>query len=152
MDRYRFRQIANWANLSTPLGLALARVGGAEVRAADRHVLIASGYRPGFPVAGAFTVGSVIITRYDHAWLTSRPELLGHEEQHSWQYVACLGLPFLPLYAAAMAWSRLRAGDRASRNLFERSAGLEPGGYLRRDSSERARGRRALLTRTNRSG
>ena len=68
-----------------------------------------------------------------------RPELLAHEERHAWQYVACLGLPFLPLYAAAMAWSQLRTGDRASRNVFERHAGLDAGGYLPRPRFVRPR-------------
>lgn len=145
MDRYRLRQVANWANLSTPLGLAIARIGGAQVHPIERRLLIASGYRFGFPVARAFTVGSVIITRYDHEWITGRPDLLGHEELHTWQYVACLGLPFIPLYVAAMGWSALRAGDRATANVFERLAGLEAGGYLRppADPSDPARGRLA---------
>ena len=44
--------------------------------------------------------------------------------------VACwLGLPFLPAYAVASAWSWARTGDPWSRNAFERRAGLAAGGY-----------------------
>jgi hypothetical protein len=35
----------------------------------------------------------------------------------------------LPLYAVAAGWSWLRSGDAASRNPFERLAGLADGGY-----------------------
>lgn len=88
------------------------------------------GYRLGFPVASAFTVGNVVITahRFDDL-LTANPRLLLHEQRHSWQYVACGGLPMLPLYALAMGWSWLRTRDRWSANVFERRAGLADGGY-----------------------
>ena len=36
----------------------------------------------------------------------------------------------LVLYALASAWSWLRTGDPASRNVFERHAGLKEGGYI----------------------
>jgi hypothetical protein len=130
MDRYLLRGVANWLNLSTPLGLAVARLGHADLRLVERRVYLATGYRLGFPVAGAFTVGSVVLTRHDRAWVEARPLLLAHEERHCWQYAACLGLPFLPLYGVATTWSKLRCGDRAARNVFERWAGLADGGYV----------------------
>lgn len=66
--------------------------------------------------------------------------LLGHEERHSTQYAYCLGLPFLVFYGVAAGWSMLRSGNPASRNFFERQAGLVAGGYIdthprRQDSS-----------------
>ena len=79
--------------------------------------------------ASAFTVGNVITSRHDRAWLDARPALLRHEERHTWQYVACLGLPMVPLYLLAAGWSYLRGGDPAVHNAFERLAGLEDGGY-----------------------
>ena len=60
------------------------------------------------------------------------PGTMAHEAAHAWQYFAFLGLPFLPLYALASAWSWLRTGDPASRNPFERGAGLVRGGYSER--------------------
>ncbi|MVA76509.1 hypothetical protein GC722_10805 [Auraticoccus sp. F435] len=127
--RHRLREVGNWLNLSTPLGLAVARVGGARVGRGPRGLWLAGGYRPRFPFAAAFTVGNVIISR-------GRPEqlrggLLDHEERHSWQWFALLGVFFLPAYLLATAWSWLRTGDRASANVFEVDAGLERGGYRR---------------------
>ena len=124
------RSAGNWLNLSTPLGLAVAGLGRAEVSAGPRGLLLAEGYRLGFPIAVAFTVGNVLIT--PHRWdelLRTRPDLLQHEETHSWQWLACAGLPFLPAYGLALAWSVLRSGDLAAHNAFERQAGLALGGY-----------------------
>lgn len=124
------RRVLNWVNLSTPLGLAVAKVGGARVRRGPSGSLLADHYRWTFPAAGAFTVGDVIITRHDLDLLAARrPTLIQHELVHSTQWAYCLGLPFLPLYVGSMAWSWLRTGDRAARSFFERQAGLDTGGY-----------------------
>lgn len=126
----RVRRAANWVNLSTPFGLAVARAGGARVRSGPMLLHLAEGYRWSFPTGGAFTVGDVVITRHDFGRLVARtPTLLQHEEAHSRQWMVCLGLPFLPLYVASMGWSWVRTGDRAARSLFERRAGLAAGGY-----------------------
>ena len=74
-------------------------------------------------------MGNVIFYRADRAFIDSRPDLLAHESGHATQYAWCLGLPFLPLYAACAAFSLWRTGDPGSRNFFERNAGLELGGY-----------------------
>lgn len=124
------RHLLNWVNLSTPLGLLLARAGGARMRRGPRRSILADYYRWTFPTGGAFTVGDVIISRHDLDLLAARrPTLFEHELTHSRQWAACLGLPFLPLYAASMGWSWLRTGDRAARSFFERQAGLQDGGY-----------------------
>lgn len=124
------RRIGNAVNLTTPLGLLVARIGRAEVRPGPRGLLLAERYRLAFPVAGAFTVGDVILTGGTFAErLRVMPRLLEHEERHSWQYAACLGLPFFPVYVVLMGWSVLRTGDRAARHALERQAGLVAGGY-----------------------
>lgn len=129
----RRRRRDNRRNLSTPLGLLVARAGRARRRPGPYGLVLAEGYRFGFPVASAFTVGDVVITaRAFPELLRVTPDLLVHEERHSRQYARCLGLPYLPLYTLAMAWSVLRTGDRASANVFERGAGLVAGGYLER--------------------
>lgn len=129
----RLKWCANWTNGSTALGLAVARLGRARVARGPCGLYLASGYRFGFPVAGAFTIGNVVVSKNDWSDLRlQQPLLLTHEEQHSWQYVVCGGLPFIPLYVGALAWSWLRTGDFASRNLFERNAGLVMGGYHER--------------------
>lgn len=127
------RRRANRLNLSTPLGLLVARVGRARRRPGPYGLVLAEGYRFRFPVASAFTVGDVIISAHSFdALLRRTPDLLVHEERHARQYARCLGLPYLPLYLLAMGWSVLRTGDRASANVFERGAGLVAGGYVER--------------------
>jgi hypothetical protein len=121
------RRLGNRVNLSTPLGLAVARLGRARVRPGPRGLLLADNYRLPFPVAGAFTVGDVLLTA--GRWDQHPPRLLEHEERHSWQWFWCAGLPFLPAYGACTLWSVLRTGDRAAGNVFERRAGLALGGY-----------------------
>ncbi|MDA0634179.1 hypothetical protein OUY22_12200 [Nonomuraea sp. MCN248] len=128
MDRrYRFRRIVNFVNLTTPLGLLIAMVGGATRRSGPYGLVLAHGYRYRFPIAGAFTVGNVVITRRDHLDDT----LIGHENRHATQWACCAGLPLLPLYLVAMLVSVVVCGDQASYNPFERLAGLDEGGYRR---------------------
>jgi hypothetical protein len=127
----RIRTVVNWINLSTLLGLFVARLGGATRRPRGRGTYVCSGYRFRFPVAGAFTVGSVIITKHHADWLESRPLLLRHEDRHCTQYAFLLGPVMLPLYGLGLAISYLIAGDHSSYNPFERLAGLDDGGYPR---------------------
>jgi hypothetical protein len=129
MRWWRVKQAVNLVNGSTVVGVAVAYAGRARFSPGPRGLLLATGFRLAPPWAGAVTVGNVVATRHDRAWLDARPALLRHEERHSWQYVACLGLPLLPLYLLAGGWSYLRAGDPATRNVFERLAGLADGGY-----------------------
>lgn len=140
MQWWRVKAVLNLLNLSTPLGVAVGALGRAAFRRGPRGLVLGHGYRLGFPVARAFTVGNVVLTRHPDGFLEERPVLLAHEERHTWQYAACLGLPFLPLYLLALVWSYLRGGDRAVHNVFERLAGLEDGGYP--TVSARARRRR----------
>ncbi len=121
---------ANALNGSTAFGLLVARVGGCRVARGPGGMWLADGYRFDFPKAGAFTVGSVTITSQD--WpeiLSSREWLFRHEEWHSFQYARLGGLPFIPAYLVACAYSKLTTGDLWSRNWFERGAGLAIGGY-----------------------
>jgi hypothetical protein len=125
----RVRAVVNWLNLSTLLGLAVAKLGGATITRRGRGTYLATGYRYSFPVASAFTVGSVIDTRHDLAYLHERPLLLQHEDRHCTQYAFCLGLVMLPLYFLFVAISYVLAGDHSSYNPFERLANLSDGGY-----------------------
>ncbi len=127
--RLRVRQLVNAVTLVTPLGLVLALAAGCRVRRGPDGLILAFGYRWGFPDGGAFTVGNMVLFR-PHTTPTAR--LIAHESRHATQYAWCLGLPFLVLYAGAAGWSWLRTGDPASRNPFERHAGLTAGGYRER--------------------
>lgn len=144
VHRWQVKRVVNAVNGSTLLGLAIAKLGGAHRSAGPRGLVLATGYRLGFPTAPAFTVGNVVISRHSRVWLDQRPRLLLHEERHSWQYVACLGLPLIPLYLLAAGYSYVRGGDLGAHNPFEQFAGLEDGGYPSLSKRERRRLSRAV--------
>ncbi|MGW4472347.1 hypothetical protein ACWENQ_21975 [Nonomuraea sp. NPDC004354] len=130
MDRrHRIRRIANFVNLSTPLGLLISVIGGTTRKPGPQGLILAYGYRYGFPVAGAFTVGNVVLTKHPETYLTGR--LLDHEDRHATQWAWCAGLPMLPLYLLSLGVSLLICGNQAAYNPFERLAGLDDGGYPR---------------------
>ena len=127
---YRRRALLNALNLTTGLGLAVARLGGATITRGPDGLLLGEGYRLALPRAGAFTIGNVVTTPHTFGELeAASPGVLGHESAHAWQY-ARLALGFFPLYAAAASASWLHYGDPAVGNVFERRAGLVSGSYL----------------------
>ena len=140
MQWWQVRRVANAVNGSTLLGLGAALATRARVSSGPRGLLLATRARLPARGASAITFGDVVLTRHDEEWLRRRPRLVAHEERHAWQYVACVGLPLLPLYAVAAGWSWLRGGDPAVHNPFERLAGLADGGYPLLSSRERRRG------------
>lgn len=125
------RAIANWLNLATPLGLVVARAGRARLRRGPDRLWIGEGYGWAFPKAGAFTIGSVVITPHQSldTLVGRNPDLWEHERAHALQWALCLGLPFLPFYLLATIWSQLRTGTNHGANFFEVQAGLAKGGY-----------------------
>jgi len=125
----RVRTLLNWLNLSTFLGLTIAKIGGATITRRGRGTYFAAGYRYGFPVASAFTVGSVIASKHDLEWLQDRPVLLQHEDRHCTQYAFVFGVVMLPFYFLGVGVSYAIAGDHSSYNPFERLANLSDGGY-----------------------
>ena len=86
----RLRQFANVLNASTPLGLVLAGLAGTRTFRGPRGLIVATGYRWRLPLAGAFTVGNVVIFRADADTAMTGRVLLSHEERHSTQYAWCL--------------------------------------------------------------
>jgi len=133
--------VANLLNLSTPAGLALGLVAGCDFHRGPRGLVLATGYGLSTPDVPAFTIGDVVLSPYGLDHLEARPSLLRHEERHATQYAWCLGLPLLPLYAVASAWSYVRGGDYSAHNVFERRAGLSDGGYADLSARERRRER-----------
>ena len=121
--------VGNVLNLSTAAGVVVGLIGRVRFSRGPRGLLYGSGYKLGFPIASAFTIGNVVLSKHDRSYFDERPLLVKHEERHSWQYFCLFGLPFFPLYLLAVAWSWLRTGCPASRNLFERLASLDDGNY-----------------------
>lgn len=137
----RARQLVNGANLSTLAGLGLARLGGGRLERGPDGLVVAHDVRGRFPVASAYTVGNVVAVR---PGVELTDDLLAHEAAHATQWACCVVL-FLPLYGLAVAWSWARTGDHWSRNVFERRAGLELGGYVERPVRRRRRTRPQAL-------
>lgn len=129
VQSWQFRRVLNAVNGTTLLGLTLGLASRSRFSGGPDGLVLATGSRLPMRGAAAFTVGDVVLSPHEAGFLLDRPRLLAHEGRHSWQYAACLGLPMLPLYCLAAAWSYLRGGDRAVHNAFERWAGLEDGGY-----------------------
>lgn len=129
------RNVGNVVNLSTPLGLLAALLGRARLRRINGLVVADHLRLPGIS-ASAMTIGSVVLVPGHSLEQASEriPGLLEHEDHHAHQWAYCLGLPFIPLYLAAAAWSWLRSGDRATGNVFEVQAQLGLGGYPARDT------------------
>ena len=129
---YRARLAVNLLNGSTAAGILVAAAGRARLSRARDGLLIGARYRLPVPVAPAFTVGNVVITRMDAASLAAAGPLLRHEARHATQYACCGGLPMSPAYLLAAAWSWALTGDFGTRNVFECRAGLADGGYSQR--------------------
>ncbi len=142
------RNAGNLANLSTPLGLLVARTGGGRFRIVDGLVVAEDVTLPRTISASALTIGSVVLIpgRTLEQASARVPGVLQHENHHAHQWAYCLGLPFIPLYLLAMGWSWLRSGDRAAANLFEVQAGLRLGGYVTRSKRPLGLGVRSLVT------
>ena len=62
--RYRVRVAANLVNGSTAAGVLVATAGRARLRPAGDGLLVAAGYRLPVPVAPAFCLGNVLVTRW----------------------------------------------------------------------------------------
>jgi len=152
--RYRLREFVNWINGSTLLGMAAAGVSRTRLTRGPNGLFIGHGYRLSVPPRRnrAFTLGNVVLCRYTDAELANHPTLLVHEARHATQYAWCLGVVMLPLYFLAAGWSWVRTGDYASRNVFERRAGLADGGYTDHPLRSVQRARRLAQSRATRSG
>lgn len=124
--------VVNVLNLSTVFGVLVGLLGRARFSVGPRGLFYATEYKLGFPIAGAFTIGNLVLTKNTRAYFDTQPLLVKHEERHSWQYFFLIGLPLLPLYVVCAGWSWLRTGDFASRNPFERLADLKDGNYTER--------------------
>jgi hypothetical protein len=128
--RPNLRARLNRWNGSTAIGRGVARLLRLHLVDGPLGTNVAGGYPLRVPVATSFVIGDVIFCRHPAAWLLAQPQraLLAHEVRHTYQYAA-FGPLFWPLYFAGCAWSYALTGNAAARNAFERSAGLDGGGY-----------------------
>ena len=95
----------------------VALIGDAKICRGPRGLFLCEGYRLKFPVAGAFTIGNVITT--GSTWeqqLRQYPELLRHEEQHSWQYLTASACRTTRRTSPAWPGPCVADGDRATWN------------------------------------
>ncbi len=148
--RYRVRAAVNLVNGSTAAGVLVAVAGRARLRRARDGLLVGAGYRLPVPVAPAFCLGNVLITRWEDEPFRANRRLFAHEARHATQYAWCGGLPMLPLYGAAALVSWVLTGDFGARNVFEQQAGLADGGYS--PKALRPGLRRARLEQPGRAG
>ena len=101
---------------------ALARASGARVAWDRTHgMVICTGSSPRLHGGGGTTVGCVYVTSASDV----RTEICCHESRHRDQW-AIAGPLFAVLYGAEI----LRTKTNFTRNVWERWAGLEDGGYL----------------------
>lgn len=129
--RIRVRQVVNAINLSTLTGLVLGLLGRAAFSSGPRGTILATSVK--LPLkASAMTVGDVILTKKTKEKMLEREALLRHELRHTVQYAWCLGIVMLVVYVISAGWSLVLTGDPASRNVFERLAGLKDGNYKER--------------------
>jgi hypothetical protein len=126
---YRVRAVANVVNGSTAAGVLVALAGRAGLRRTGDGLLVAAGYRLPVPVAPAFCLGNVLVTRWPEEEFRGATRLFAHEARHATQYAWCGGLLMLPWYGGAALLSWALTGDFGARNVFERWAGLADGGY-----------------------
>jgi hypothetical protein len=139
---YRLRLVVNLLNGSTAAGVLVAAAGRARLTRTRDGLLVAVRYRLPVPPAPAFCLGNVIVTRLDTGTVGGAESLLAHEARHATQFAWCGGVVMLPLYFLAAGLSWLLTGDVASRNVFERRAGLAEGGYAERPLRPQFRRRR----------
>ena len=88
------------------VGLLVGVIGRARFSRGPRGLFFANGYKSGFPVAGAFTIGNVVLSKHERAYFDDAA-LVRHEERHSWQYFCLIGLPMWPLYVVGVVVSWL---------------------------------------------
>lgn len=63
--QHRVRQVVNWLNLSTPIGLLIGVIGRVRFGRGPDGLILGRRYRLPIPPAPAFTVGNVVLVRID---------------------------------------------------------------------------------------
>jgi hypothetical protein len=118
------RHNLNNINLSTLLGLTIAKFLGGKTIQLDSKLYINYGRSGKYIKYKAITIGDVILARKE-----LKTSLINHELKHSIQF-AYLGILFFPIYALFSLYSYYKYSNTWQGNIFEINAGLEDGEYI----------------------
>ena len=132
------RQRLNRLNLSTPLGLLIAKIIGGTTIQLENGLYMNYGRKGKYKKAEVITVGDVLLVTFNKDCLHCQqkdlydlsPNLLRHELKHSEQFAKFAGIIFLALYLFASIKSYIQYKNFWQGNIFEIQAGLVDGNYL----------------------
>jgi hypothetical protein len=132
------RHILNNFNLSTFLGLLIAKIIGGTTIQLDNHIYINYGRKGKYLKAWAITIGDVVLAKKDKncdKCKSGKPHdlsdrILRHELKHSEQFANFGGVIFLALYLFASIKSFIIYKNVWQGNIYEIQAGLQDGGYI----------------------
>lgn len=132
------RHRLNRLNLSTPLGLLIAKIIGGTTIHYKNKIYINYGRKGKYIKANAITIGDVILAKKAKGCKlceSGNPHdlsnaILRHELKHSEQFAKFGGIIFLALYLFASIKSYIIYKNVWQGNIYEIQAGLEDGGYI----------------------
>jgi hypothetical protein len=132
------RHVLNNFNLSTFLGLLIAKIIGGTTIQLDNNIYINYGRKGKYLKAWAITIGDVVLAKKDkncEKCKSGKPHdlsqrILRHELKHSEQFAKFGGVIFLALYLFASIKSFIIYKNVWQGNIYEIQAGLEDGGYV----------------------
>jgi hypothetical protein len=132
------RQKLNKLNLSTPLGLLIAKIIGGTTIQKENGIYLNYGRKGKYIKADAMAIGDVVLVKQVKGCKLCESgsphdlsdSLLRHELIHSEQYAKFGGIIFLALYLLYSIKSFLIYKNTWQDNIFEIQAGLEDGGYI----------------------
>jgi hypothetical protein len=132
------RHVLNTFNLSTFLGLLIAKIIGGTTIQLDNNIYINYGRKGKYLKAKAVCIGDVLLVKQLKGCKLCEAgnphdlsnELLRHELKHSEQFAKFGGLVFLALYLFASIKSFIIYKNVWQGNIYEIQAGLEDGGYI----------------------
>jgi hypothetical protein len=132
------RQRLNRLNLSTSLGLLIAKIIGGTTIQKENGIYLNYGRKGKYLKADAMAIGDVVLVKQVKGCKlceSGNPHdlsnaLLRHELKHSEQCAKFGGVIFLALYLFASIKSYIQYKNFWQGNIFEIQAGLEDGNYL----------------------
>ena len=132
------RHLINKLNLSTFLGLFLAKIFGGTTIQKENGIYLNYGRTGKYQKATIIAIGDVLLVKRDtHCKMCQQgnpydlsDSLLRHELKHSEQYAKFGGIFFILLYSIACLKSYIIYRNMWEGNIFEIQANLQDGGYI----------------------